>query len=294
MSAASNPTIDLSRLPAPQVIAPLDFETIRAALIADFQIRWPDFDTLLESDPAVKLLEVAAYRELNLRGAMNDAARATMLAFAGGSDLEAIGARFGVARLVIAPATETAPAVMEPDADLRRRIQLASERLPWAGMTAGGYIFRALTAAPELKDAALIKRGAGKIDVVLLGRDGDGTVDDPTVAAVYSALAEDDAAQLTDVVTVRAATIVPYSPEIRLRIRRGPDPALVRASAEAAVRAYAADRHKVGLIAYAQQLEAAASVGGVEQAIVDIADVDPGAGGAAWLDTLTITTEIIG
>jgi len=71
--AAGAASIDLSRLPAPDVVAPLDYEAIRSQLIADFRARWPGFDALVESDPAIKLLEVAAYRELLLRAAINDA-----------------------------------------------------------------------------------------------------------------------------------------------------------------------------------------------------------------------------
>lgn len=287
-------SLDLSRLPAPEVVARLDYEAIRAAHIEDFRTRWPAFDALLESDPVIKLIEDNAYREFLLRGGMNDSAKSVMLAFAQKGDLEQIGARYGVKRLTIVPATDLTPEVMESDEDLRSRIQLAAERLPWSGMTAGGYVFRARTAAPSVKDVGLIKRPGGQVDLVLLGRDGDGTVSGELVAAVYAALNAEDAAQLTDIVTVRGAAIVPYWPTIMLRLRRGPDPAVVQTAAEAGVRAYAFARHKVGYPVYAQQLEAAASVGGVEQAIVDIADVVPGADGAAWLAGLTITAEVIG
>lgn len=47
--------VDLSRLPAPDVIEALDFETLRAAWIADFQAKFPAFDATVESDPVVKL-----------------------------------------------------------------------------------------------------------------------------------------------------------------------------------------------------------------------------------------------
>ena len=291
---ASTTSLDLSRLPPPAVVARLDFASIRGELIDDFRARWPGFDALLESDPAIKLLEVAAYRELLLRGAINDAARSVMLAFATGTDLDHRAAGYGVHRLVLTPATDTSSAVMESDDDLRFRAQLAAERLPYAGMTIGGYVSLARRAAPSVKDVSIIKRAGGHVDVVLLSRDGDGTVALDVVASVAKALADETATQLTDIVSVRAADIVPYSPKISLWVRRGPDPALVRAAAIAAVQAYAAERHHVGAAVYAQRLEAAASVGGVERAIVDIADVDPGAYGAAFLAELTIEAEVVG
>jgi phage-related baseplate assembly protein len=52
-----NSPIDLSRLPAPAVIEPLDFEQILSALKADLISRDPELaDTLsLESEPLTKL-----------------------------------------------------------------------------------------------------------------------------------------------------------------------------------------------------------------------------------------------
>ena len=55
-------TIDLSQLPAPTIIEALSFETILSQLKADLLQRYPAFDADLLSEPAIKLLEVAAYR----------------------------------------------------------------------------------------------------------------------------------------------------------------------------------------------------------------------------------------
>ena len=93
--------IDLSRLPAPTVVEAIDYETVLAALKADLVARWPDYTADLESDPAIKLLEVAAYREVLLRQRVNDAARAVLVATAIGSDLDHLGALLNVARLEV-------------------------------------------------------------------------------------------------------------------------------------------------------------------------------------------------
>ena len=82
---------DLSSLPHPSVIEALSFEAIFGALQADFQSRYPQYSALLASDPAIKLLEVAAYREVLLRNRINAAAKASLLAFATGSDLDICG-----------------------------------------------------------------------------------------------------------------------------------------------------------------------------------------------------------
>jgi phage-related baseplate assembly protein len=290
-------TLDLSRLPAPQVIKGVDYESIRAASLVDLVARMKaagiELDTAnLETEPAAILAEAAAYREMLARAAINDAARAVMVAFATGSDLDHLAAFYGVARLVITPATDQGAAVMESDADLRERVQLAPEALPYAGMTGGGYRALARRTAPTVKDVATIKRPGGVVDVVLLSREGSGATPPAVVDAVYRAFQDDEATQLTDVVTVRPATIVPYSVNLTLLVRRGPDPAIVKAAAEAGVRKYAASRHKVGQVVYADMIVAAAAVGGVENATVDISDVDPGVAGAAFLELLVTTVEL--
>ena len=58
---------ELAGLPSPQVLETLRFEHIFDALLRDFQVRYPQYSALLASDPAIKLIEVAAYRELLLR-----------------------------------------------------------------------------------------------------------------------------------------------------------------------------------------------------------------------------------
>src|SRR5690606_13226296 len=107
-------------------------------------------------------------------------------------------------------ATDTDPAVLESDSELRARAQIAPETLPHAGVTGGFYRARALAADPSLKDVRAISRGGGKVDVVLLSREGDGTVAPELVAAISEIFTAEDIVQLTDVVTVRAATIVPH------------------------------------------------------------------------------------
>jgi phage-related baseplate assembly protein len=103
---------ELATLPMPGVIETLSFDAVFADMARDFQQRYPDFTALLESDPAIKLLEVASYRELLLRNRINEAARGQMLAFAVSTDLDHLGAFYGVQRLE-----------GEGDSALRRRIR---------------------------------------------------------------------------------------------------------------------------------------------------------------------------
>lgn len=91
-------TINLSLLPAPDVVQSLDYDTILSEMLADLRHRAPELTALVESDPAYKILQVAAYRELLLRQRVNDAGRSVMLAYAKGRDLDHLAALFGLQR----------------------------------------------------------------------------------------------------------------------------------------------------------------------------------------------------
>lgn len=98
--------IDLSKLPAPQLVEELDYETILTDMrgkMRDICPEWTGYE--LESDPANKILEVAAYREMLLRQRMNEAVRGVMIAFATGADLDHLAAFYPETRLPGAAAT---------------------------------------------------------------------------------------------------------------------------------------------------------------------------------------------
>ena len=241
--------IDLSTLPAPDVIEELNFETIFAAMLADLQARDPVFDALLESDPAYKILEVAAYRELLLRQRVNDAARAVMLAYATGADLDQLGALLGVLRLVIdegdAEAVPPIPQVLESDTEFRRRIQLSLEGFSVAGPR-GAYIFHGLSADANVLDISATSPDPGEVLITVLSRVGNGAASAPLLAAVNAALNDDAVRPLTDQVTVQSASIVNYHVHAHLYVYPGPDSSVVLTKALAALNAYIAQVHKIG------------------------------------------------
>lgn len=239
--------VDLSRLPAPQVIEPLDFETILAQSLAQFQVYFPDFDATVESDPVVKLIQLFAYRELVLRQRLNDAARAVMPAFATGADLDALGALFGVERFILVEADPEAgiAEVLESDADFRRRMVLAPEGFSVAGPV-GAYIFHSLSADSEVLDASAVSPDPGEVVVTVLARSGDGTPAPEVLAAVEARLNADNVRPLTDLVTVQAATIVPFAIEAELKLLAGPDSSVVLATAAARLDAHLAAVRRLG------------------------------------------------
>lgn len=241
--------VNLSELPAPNVVEALDFETIMAAMIADLQERDPTFTAMVESDPAYKILEVCAYRELLIRQRVNESAKAVMLAYATGSDLDQLGANVGVQRLVITPADDTTvpptPAVMEDDDAFRARIQLSPEGYTTAG-SEGSYVFHGLGASSDVKDIQAISPTPGKVTVYVLSRTGDGTAPQSTLDAVTATLNGETIRPMTDEVTVLSANIVTYTINAVLTLFPGPDSSVVLQSAIEAVTAYAEAQRRIG------------------------------------------------
>ncbi|MDZ4377998.1 MAG: baseplate J/gp47 family protein [Xanthomonadaceae bacterium] len=262
-------SVDLSLLPPPAVVEPLDFESILAAAKSDALAVFPELaDVLaLESDPVTKLLQVFVYRELLLRARINDSARAVMLASATGSDLDQLAALFGVARLMLDPgdpaATPPVAPTLETDADLRRRTQLAPEGFSVAGPE-GAYIFHALSVADVL-DASVTSPAPGEVLVSVLSRTGDGTAGPDLVLAVAAALTATDVRPLTDQVTVQSAQIVPYAVTATLWTLPGPDAAVVLATAQLRVQSLVESTRRLGRDIARSALIAALHVDGVQR-----------------------------
>ncbi|WP_313335800.1 baseplate J/gp47 family protein [Sphingobium yanoikuyae] len=259
--------VDLSRLPPPQVVEQLDFETIKARILAKFEelveAGGGTFDALVESDPAMKLIEVFAYRELNMRQNFNERAVSMLLPFATGADLENLAAYFGVARLE-----------GEDDEALLRRVQLAPDSYTVAGPESA-YVYHALTADVTIADASAIMPAPGEVLVSLLSSTGDGTASAEQIAAVAAVVTHDEVRPLTDYVSVQSAQIVPYAIHARLRVAYGPDTALVLSTAQASLDAYLATRRKLGRLVSYSGHAGALQVAGVEtlELVSPVADI---------------------
>lgn len=257
--------IDLSQIPAPDVINPLDYEAIYAEMLAKLREFIPDFDDSIESDPAVRVLQVAAWFRLLDRQRVNDAARAVMLAYAGGGDLDQLGALVGVTRLLITPADEEAgtPAVMESDEDFRYRITLAPEGYSVAGPR-GAYLFYALSADGDVASASAISPAPTEVEVYVLSRSGDGTASPALIDTVEAALSDEDVRPLGDRLTVASAAITNYAIEADISTFAGPDSAVVMAEAQARVEAWVEANRRIGRDITRAGIIAALFAGGVQ------------------------------
>lgn len=270
--------IDLSQLPAPNVIEPLDFESILAERKASLISYYPEAQQVSvaselerESDPRLKQLQESAYRELILRQRINDATRAVMLAYAEEHDLENLAAWLDVERLVVTPADPMAvppvEAVYESDARFRTRIQLALDGFSCAGPRSA-YKFFALSASAQVKDVSVDCQTAGIVRVVVLSNEASGVADTALLASVNEALNDEDVRPLCDAVEVVPAEIIDYSIEATLIFYPGPDQALILQAAEGALASYLDTPYPLGKDITRSGLYAALHRPGVQNVIL--------------------------
>jgi phage-related baseplate assembly protein len=158
----------------------------------------------LASDPAVKLLEVAAYREVLLRNRINTAAKASLLAFATGSDLDHLAAFYGVTRLMD-----------ETDEALRLRTRQRIIGFANAG-GAAHYRYWALSASPEVADVEVDSPEPGRVRISVLAKGEEQTVLDAVLDAVRAVVLRDDIRVLTDTVEVVPAVLIPITVAARI------------------------------------------------------------------------------
>ncbi|WP_349929183.1 baseplate J/gp47 family protein [Acinetobacter sp. A1-4-2] len=252
MSINSSTAIDLSLLAPPDVVKQIDFEIILREGLEDFYQKMrevdPEFPDLLESDPAMKLAQAFAYREMLVRQDANNQARAVLLAYAEGADLDHKAAERNLSRRIISPATDTTPEVKESNESLRRRVQLAPEGQTTAG-SEGSYIFHGLNADPRVKDiypyAPLDETGnpTGICNVYVLSTEGDGTASEDLLNIVTAALNAKSIRPLTDRPIIYSASILNYSIEAEIFIDEGPDENIVLNSCYKAADEYSKKSH---------------------------------------------------
>lgn len=254
--------IDMSAVPVPDIIELPDFEQKYSELKSLMLSLDSSYEKVLslESDPAARLLQVFAYRELHLTAKINDATRANVLASSGGRDLEAIASRYDIKRLIIQPADNTVEPpvaeIKESDEALRRRTQMAFDGLNTAG-SIDGYIFYALGADGRVRDADAQSPQPTEMMITLLSHEGSGAASGELLIAVRKEFGLNAAGTEQsgppskvrpqgDRVTVQSAEIINYSIDATLSVLSGPDPEIVRLAALAAVTEYTNKQHRLG------------------------------------------------
>lgn len=243
--------IDLSQLPAPNVIEAIAFEQINAEIQADLLALMPELaDVLqLESEPITKLIEICSYREMLLRARINDAARALLLAYSAGTDLDHKAAEMNISRLVVTPANPDAVpptlAIYENDDRLRLRVQMALESATVAGPE-GSYIFQTLSASAYVRDVSVTSPVPGNVLVTILSTNADMQPDADLIATVQTHLSGKKVRPLSDTIIVQAAQIVDYIVTAVIHCYPGPSSAPVLEAAITALSAYTESTAKIG------------------------------------------------
>jgi phage-related baseplate assembly protein len=265
-------TIDLSLLPAPDVVEALSFEIIRDAMLVDLAVRDSSLSNLPTSDPAYKLLEVAAYREMLIRQDFNNRSQGLLLALSTGSDLDHIGVTYYyTARLVIDPGDPTAippiDPVYESDDDYRSRCLLAGDVYSTAGPEAA-YIYHVKSASGNVKNVGVTSPAPGQVVVSVLSNIGDGTADAALLASVTAAL-DDNVRPMTDQVTVQSTVIVNYTINATLTIYPGFDANTLLQNAITSVTAWTVKQQMNGIDITLTLLKAALAVQGVMDVVLN-------------------------
>ena len=228
--------IDLSKLPAPEIVVQKAIDEILQERLAALQAEGIDIDNFTASDPVYRNLLASSYREFLIRADANEQTLGNMLAFATGSQLDNIAANplYNIERLE-----------GESDEAFKRRIQLTPEGFSVAGPE-GKYIFEALSASPEVKDASFESPAPMHGDVTILSNLGNGLPEQELIDTVAEHLLSDEVRPQTDLITVKAATILPYSISAQLTLAEGPDVEQVVSQATANLQAYVDTQHRLG------------------------------------------------
>lgn len=190
---------ELSSLPKPSVIEDVDYEAILARKVARFKGIWeairtarpeldlPPYDVeMMDSDPAMIVLQADATEDMVLRARINDAAMAGLLAFATASDLEHLAAFYGVTRLA-----------GELDDRLKERVVLSIQ-----GRSTGGpkERYKAIAMAADLRVKSVEVYRVGRsplIHVAIFSTEVNGIASPDLLTTVKAAL-EADTVQLAN------------------------------------------------------------------------------------------------
>jgi len=269
-------SVDFSQLAPPDMIETIDYEVILDQRKNDLINKYTGDEKAQitevlnrESEPLTKFLEENAYRETVLRNRINTSARATLLAFATGNDLDQIGANFNVKRLIIIPAditkTPPIPAVYESDDAFRERIQLAFDTLSVAGPEAA-YKKIARDSDGRVGDVTVVSPQPAYITLTVLQADSQtGSASPELIQIVKNAANEEDKRPIGDRVTVQSAEIINYSIDAKLFIGKDPEAATLLQQAIKNVNDYATKQKRLGRSIRLSAIYAALHIDGVSR-----------------------------
>jgi len=245
--------IDHAKLTAPDVVQVLDVETVIAEYEQAMIELWPEWTGAgNRNDPLQRLVMLAAFLRLWQTAAINDAARASMVAWARKNDLEHLAANVGAARLLFEPGDPSSnppkPPEFESDDALRQRAVIAPSAFNTAGAGAA-YKFLALSAgatpsrvtvsrhentvtvryefaeiAAPVRDISVIAPPDvpdGHVHLVVMSRQDDGESTTELLNQVEAAVSGDNVRPIADWVHVMPVEIVRFTVKASAKILAG-------------------------------------------------------------------------
>lgn len=288
-------TVDLSTLPVPEVLEPLDFEEIYAEQLETFRtFMGENWSAPIESDPVVKLLELGAYRRVQERARVNDAAKALLLAYAQDGDLDQLAANVSVQRLVIQAEDLTTfpptPKVMESNDALRERVQAAFEGLTTAGPR-NSYILHARSASALVGDATAESPTPAVVVVTVQHLNGDGTADQALLKQVEAYLSQDNILPVADRIFVQGAEVINYRIDAILHMEgTGSENESLLIEAQRRLNAWVNPRRRLGVEVARSGIDAQAHINGVRRVeLPGWSDIRPTKAQAAYCTGVTVT-----
>ncbi|MFP3021809.1 MAG: baseplate J/gp47 family protein, partial [Wolbachia sp.] len=177
------------------IIEKLSYEEIFSRMKEELVRRDESFTALVESDPAMKILEVSAWRELLLRQRINEAVKGNLLKFATGEDLDNLAKFYGVER-------------QKEEEDERFRKRIKAKIIGWS--TCGSkeyYRYHALSADRRVKDALVESKVPGSVEISILSTELS-TASEELLEIVKKQVTRDDIRVLTDTVKVIGCNIM--------------------------------------------------------------------------------------
>ncbi len=193
---ADTAAFDLAGFPAPQVVEEVSFEAIRERMTEDFVGRMPEMVGVaeLESEPTQKNIQTCATREEQLRARINDAARANLLKYATGTDLDNLALFYDVIRMA-----------GELDDRLKLRVILAIQGRPPGG-TAARYRKIAPDSSIRVANAEVYREGTRPtVNIAVYSADNAGVADAGLLEIVRTAVSAPDKRMVSDTIVVSSA-----------------------------------------------------------------------------------------
>jgi len=257
--------INLSKLPPPKIIEELDVEQIKEEMKTDFLKRMPDGYYLDDADPAMKLIEQSAYREMLQRQKINDGAKAVMLGYSTGNDLEQLTALFNTERSVIVPKTNQVKEIKQSDHELREEALTAFDGKSTAGAEETYIYFAKKFNRKIIHDVSVHSSLPGTVELTILFKQGIEVDVEAELNGVKEYLSGKKLNPFTDNLIVNTAQVTVLGAKANILVPKGPDREVIKKRATERLNRFLNERYKLGSLISLSGINSALYVENVEE-----------------------------